>query len=143
MVSKEDDILLEVTIPQFVFNRLIMTIFQLPMGVPPILPDVQQQLHDYIAYPENLLINDFEKLQQNWKREANPENLLFCDLAKLPTSLRMNRDPTTGELLGILEIANDGSSLIGNEINFDLVHYELNNVTDADIGLCGGCYLML
>lgn len=35
-----------------------------------------------------------------WPRERDPESLLFSDVCPVPSTLKVERNPTTGELLG-------------------------------------------
>ena len=39
-----------------------------------------------------------------WPRERDPESLLFSDVCPVPSTLKVERNPTTGELLGYNEV---------------------------------------
>ena len=41
-----------------------------------------------------------------WPRERDPESLLFSDVCPVPSTLKVERNPTTGELLGYNEVKN-------------------------------------
>ena len=41
-----------------------------------------------------------------WPREQDPESLLFSDVCPVPSTLKVERNPTTGELLGYNEVKN-------------------------------------
>ncbi|KAG8232460.1 hypothetical protein J437_LFUL012106, partial [Ladona fulva] len=78
---------------------------QLPFGPPPVLPDVKKELQEYLLNPDKLPIHDFQLSQRFWKRNPNPSSLYDVDLSPLGTTIKVERDPTTGEMLGIKEVA--------------------------------------
>ncbi|CAG2063767.1 unnamed protein product, partial [Timema podura] len=77
---------------------------QLPFGPPPVLPDVQKQLKEYLLCPDRLPIHDYEHAQQFWPRESNPRSLYHCDVSSSETVLKFDRDPSTGQLLDFREV---------------------------------------
>ncbi|KAI8491590.1 Helicase SKI2W [Branchiostoma belcheri] len=76
----------------------------LPHGLPPVLQDLQAQLRGYLQHPEDLPIHDFQKAQKFWPRERDPESLYSAELCPVQTTLQVDRNPTTGELLGYKEV---------------------------------------
>ncbi|KAK7870957.1 hypothetical protein R5R35_012172 [Gryllus longicercus] len=80
---------------------------QLPYGPPPVLPDIEKQLKEYLLCPERLPIHNYEQAQQFWPRVPNPDSLFFCELSPLGTTLKVDRDPTTGEILQFREVPID------------------------------------
>ncbi|XP_069681721.1 superkiller complex protein 2 [Periplaneta americana] len=80
---------------------------QLPFGPPPVLPDVEKQLKEYLLCPDRLPIHDYEQAQKYWPRERNPCSLYHFDVAPLGTTLKVDRDPTTGKLLQFREVPVD------------------------------------
>nr|CAD7206950.1 unnamed protein product [Timema douglasi] len=64
---------------------------QLPFGPPPVLPDVQKQLKEYLLCPDRLPIHDYEHAQQFWPRESNPKSLYHCDVSSSETVLKVLR----------------------------------------------------
>lgn len=49
-------------------------------------------------------IHDFHKTQRFWPRERDSESLFYADVCPVPTTLKVERNPTTGELLGYNEV---------------------------------------
>lgn len=76
----------------------------MPFGPPPILPDIKEELKEYIVYPEKLPIHQLDKVQQYWEREPQLLSLLKADLAPSGTTLRYERDPITGRIGDIEEV---------------------------------------
>ncbi|XP_019620739.1 PREDICTED: helicase SKI2W-like [Branchiostoma belcheri] len=76
----------------------------LPHGLPPVLQDLQAQLRGYLQRPQDLPIHDFQKAQKFWPRERDPESLYSAELCPVQTTLQVDRNPTTGELLGYKEV---------------------------------------
>jgi len=79
---------------------------ELPFGPPPVLPDVTKQLKEYLLNPERLPIHDYEKAQAFWPRDPNPYALYYAELCPPPTTLKVIRDPNTGEIVDICEVEN-------------------------------------
>lgn len=77
----------------------------LPCGLPPLFaPDLKTDLEKYLLDPTVLPIHDFQRTQRFWPREQDPESLLFSDVCPVPSTLKVERNPTTGELLGYNEV---------------------------------------
>lgn len=77
----------------------------LPSGLPPLFaPDLKCDLEKYLLDPTSLPIHDFHKTQRFWPRERDSESLLFADVCPVPSTLKVERNPTTGELLGYNEV---------------------------------------
>ncbi|XP_066249016.1 superkiller complex protein 2 [Euwallacea similis] len=72
---------------------------------PPILPDVQHILEGYLLQPENLPIHRYERNQQFYPRVPDPLELLDYERAPSSTTLRVQRDLDTGEIIDFLEVA--------------------------------------
>ncbi|XP_054261713.1 SKI2 subunit of superkiller complex protein [Macrosteles quadrilineatus] len=79
---------------------------ELPFGPPPVLPDVTKQLEDYLLNPERLPIHDYKESQVFWPRKPNPSALYFAELCPPATTLKVIRDPNSGEILDICEVEN-------------------------------------
>ncbi|OWF39926.1 helicase SKI2W-like [Mizuhopecten yessoensis] len=75
----------------------------LPVGLPPVLPDWRADVEHYLTCPEKLPIHDTAKSQKFWPRESCPDNLYSIDLCPLQTTIQVERNPTTGQLLGYKE----------------------------------------
>lgn len=58
--------------------------------MPPILPDIEEQLRDYLICVENLPIHQYERNQQFWPREPNPSSLFHYDNSPLSTTLKVD-----------------------------------------------------
>ncbi|KAF5305755.1 hypothetical protein FQR65_LT07651 [Abscondita terminalis] len=72
--------------------------------IPPILPDIEQDLLNYLTSPESLPIHDYEKNQEFWPREPNPSNLINYNFSPLSTTLKVQRDVNTGQILQFREV---------------------------------------
>ncbi|CAD6226876.1 GSCOCG00005957001-RA-CDS [Cotesia congregata] len=72
-------------------------------GAPPILPDIKDELCEYIECPEKLPIHQVENVQLYWPREPNILSLLEYDLSPLGTVLKYDRDPITGRITHMRE----------------------------------------
>ncbi|XP_078603715.1 superkiller complex protein 2-like [Branchiostoma floridae x Branchiostoma japonicum] len=83
---------------------LLPPLTTLPHGLPPVLQDLQAQLRGYLQRPEDLPIHDFQPAQKFWPRERDPEALYSADVCPLQTTLQVERNPTSGELLGYKEV---------------------------------------
>ncbi|KAJ8924217.1 hypothetical protein NQ315_007008 [Exocentrus adspersus] len=71
---------------------------------PPILPGIEDDLKKYLLCPESLPIHQYEKNQEFWPREPNPIELLECEGSPLCTTLKVQRDPNTGEIVEFREV---------------------------------------
>nr|XP_034300417.1 helicase SKI2W-like [Crassostrea gigas] len=75
----------------------------LPAGLPPILPSWGEELEDYLTCIEQVPVHDFNSAQRFWPREPHPENLYHAEVSGVQTTIQVDRNPTTGELLGYKE----------------------------------------
>uniref|UniRef100_A0A6V7L8X4 Helicase ATP-binding domain-containing protein n=1 Tax=Bracon brevicornis TaxID=1563983 RepID=A0A6V7L8X4_9HYME len=75
----------------------------MPFGPPPILPDIREELKEYIQCPEKLPIHQVENVQLYWPREPKPLAILEFDLSPLATTLKFDRDPITGRICRMRE----------------------------------------
>lgn len=57
---------------------------------PPILPDIEEQLRDYIVCTEKLPMHEYERNQEYWPREKNIPSLFEYTDSPLSTTLRVN-----------------------------------------------------
>ncbi|XP_014671078.1 PREDICTED: helicase SKI2W-like [Priapulus caudatus] len=76
-----------------------------PFELPPVLIDLETRLEQYLKSPEKLLIHDFRRSQRFIQRVPDPAALLVVDLPAVPTTIKVTRDPTTGQLLSYKEDA--------------------------------------
>ncbi|XP_047115180.1 helicase SKI2W [Schistocerca piceifrons] len=91
----------------------------LPFGPPPVLPDVTKQLQEYLLCPDRLPIHDYRNAQDFWPRVSNPRSLYHYDLSPIGTTLKVERDPTTGRLLQFREVSvEDTGSSARNSLSF-------------------------
>jgi len=81
-------------------NLLLST---LPIGLPPVLPDIHQQLDQFLRSPEQLDIHSSEHSLGYFPRKASIEDCFSIDVTPLQTELVVDRDEATGELLGFRE----------------------------------------
>ncbi|XP_052720162.1 helicase SKI2W-like [Crassostrea angulata] len=75
----------------------------LPAGLPPILPSWGEELEDYLTCIEQVPVHDLNSAQRFWPREPHPENLYHAEVSGVQTTIQVDRNPTTGELLGYKE----------------------------------------
>ena len=81
-------------------NLLLST---LPVGLPPVLPDINHELDQFLRSPEQLDIHSSEHSCQCLPREASIEACYSIDVTPLQTEIVVNRDEATGKLLGFRE----------------------------------------
>lgn len=84
-------------------EKILLPAKTLPLGLPPILPDIEKELEKFLTTPENLPIHDTVKAQKFYPREPEPNNLLHTDVCPVQTTITVERHPTTGKLLGYKE----------------------------------------
>ncbi|KAH1006374.1 hypothetical protein HUJ05_007115 [Dendroctonus ponderosae] len=77
------------------------------LDVPPIFSDTMEELEKYLLCPERLSIHQYKKNQQFWPRKAQPVELLCVDGASPSTTLRVQRDLDTGQILQFHEVPLD------------------------------------
>ncbi|XP_041481057.1 helicase SKI2W-like [Lytechinus variegatus] len=76
----------------------------LPFGLPPVIHDLPQRIDDFLNCPNQLPVHDVNKGQRKLARLANPANLYSVSLSTLQTTLQVERNATTGQLLGYKEV---------------------------------------
>ncbi|XP_017775290.1 PREDICTED: helicase SKI2W [Nicrophorus vespilloides] len=79
------------------------------MEPPPILPDIEHLLRNYLICPDKLPIHKYERSQEFWPRTSNYESLLHYDGSPLATTLKVQRDPNTGEITEFKEVPIQGA----------------------------------
>ncbi|XP_033124954.1 helicase SKI2W-like, partial [Anneissia japonica] len=85
-------------------DDFLPTLTTLPVGPPPILKCLESQLAEYLQTPERLPIHAVERAQKFWGREKNVESLFNIGACPLQSTLQVQRNQTTGELLGFKEV---------------------------------------
>uniref|UniRef100_UPI00358F66F8 superkiller complex protein 2 isoform X2 n=1 Tax=Myxine glutinosa TaxID=7769 RepID=UPI00358F66F8 len=93
---------------------------QLPLGLPPFAADPSHDAESrFLLSPQRLSLHHFERLQSFIPREIDPESLFEGDVCTVPTLLAVDRNPTTGELLGFHETwAPDVGKTAKNSLSF-------------------------
>ncbi|KAL7986419.1 hypothetical protein Chor_011585, partial [Crotalus horridus] len=93
---------------------------QLPHGLPPYAEDLSSELErHYLNSPEWLPIHDFERSYRFWPREKDIQSLFALAVTPVHSTLRAERNPTTGELLGFKEALVDNMGLSAkNSLSF-------------------------
>ncbi|XP_043670691.1 helicase SKI2W [Vespula pensylvanica] len=81
---------------------------ELPFELPPIWPEINTVLKEYIECPERLPIHQLDHAQCYWPREPDIRSLLEFDLAPLSTTLKFDRDPVTGHIGQMQEVVLKG-----------------------------------
>ncbi|XP_029633587.1 helicase SKI2W [Octopus sinensis] len=100
-------------------HRVPLPLKTLPFGLPKILPTWKKDLEKYVEHPESLPIHDFKKHQKYWPRTKCSENLLEMDVTPVQTTITVERNPTTGKLLGYQEeLLTNTMSTIKNSMSF-------------------------
>ncbi|XP_025832700.1 helicase SKI2W-like [Agrilus planipennis] len=77
---------------------------------PPILLDVEKELEEYLINPERLSIHEYERNQEHWPREIDVSSLFVYDISPLSTTLKVQRDYTTGEIVEFCEVPIDSAT---------------------------------
>uniref|UniRef100_J3RZP7 Helicase SKI2W-like n=1 Tax=Crotalus adamanteus TaxID=8729 RepID=J3RZP7_CROAD len=92
----------------------------LPHGLPPYAEDLSSELErHYLNSPEWLPIHDFERSHRFWPREKDIQSLFALAVTPVHSTLRAERNPTTGELLGFKEALVDNMGLSAkNSLSF-------------------------
>ena len=67
----------------------------LPYGLPPILPSINEKIERYLDSPELVPMHNEEPIRF-WDRIPQPKRFLFAEIAPLSTTLKVDRDPSTG-----------------------------------------------
>ncbi|KAF7271600.1 hypothetical protein GWI33_015550 [Rhynchophorus ferrugineus] len=71
---------------------------------PPVLPDIEDDLSNYLLCPENLPIHKYERSQEAWSRSPNPQTLFKYNLSPISSTLQVQRDMDTGQIIGFREV---------------------------------------
>ncbi|XP_015683105.1 helicase SKI2W [Protobothrops mucrosquamatus] len=92
----------------------------LPHGLPPYAEDLSSELEQhYLNSPEWLPVHDFERSHRFWPREKDIQSLFALAVTPVHSTLRAERNPTTGELLGFKEALVDNMGLSAkNSLSF-------------------------
>ncbi|GLV43338.1 twister [Carabus blaptoides fortunei] len=72
--------------------------------LPPILPNVQDILKEYLICPDRLPIHEYERNQEYWPREPDIPTLFDFDRVPCGTTLKVQRDPNTGKIIEFREV---------------------------------------
>lgn len=88
---------------------LIVNFLQLLVEPPPIWPDIELELREYIECPERLPIYQLDNVQCYWSCKPDILSLLDFDLAPVGTTLRFDRDLITGKIGEMQEIILQGA----------------------------------
>lgn len=78
----------------------------LPLGLPPVYPELKDEIERLLLIPEDIPIHAFQHSQKVWEQEKDLENLFDIGLSPPTTELVMERDPKTGKLHSIKEELN-------------------------------------
>jgi len=78
----------------------------LPLGLPPIFPELKHEIEDLLLTPEAIPIHGFQQAQKFWSAEKNIESLLDVTSLPCPTFIEMERNAKTGQLEGYHESYN-------------------------------------
>ena len=109
-------------------NALSVRKMDLPFGPPPILPDLRVKIQNYLENPQLLPIHDLEIVQQYWKHEISPLQLCSAEIAPTPTTLRLDRDPFTGNISEVVEILTPHAGMTNkNSMSLQRIPGNLNN----------------
>ncbi|KAL3871690.1 hypothetical protein ACJMK2_039674 [Sinanodonta woodiana] len=95
-----------------VFEKVHLPLKTLPFGVPPVLLPLEKEIEKCLTSSEVLPIHDFKWAQRFLPREKDPRSLFHTDVCPVQTSIQVERNPTTGKLLGYKEefISDTGST---------------------------------
>ncbi|KAK3087130.1 hypothetical protein FSP39_002080 [Pinctada imbricata] len=85
----------------------------LPYGLPPVLPSAKEELEKYLTCIDDLPLFELNKVQKFWPRTPDPENLLHTELCPVQTTIEVERDPRTGEIIGYKEEYIEGANITG------------------------------
>ncbi|XP_059090527.1 superkiller complex protein 2-like [Tigriopus californicus] len=83
------------------------------LGPPPILASLEERLESYLLSPEDLPIHadhgdEIPTQLAFWDRIPQPERVLHLDTAPIATTLKVQRDLATGDILGFQEVNQPG-----------------------------------
>ncbi|KAH9503390.1 Helicase SKI2W [Bulinus truncatus] len=91
-------------------DALEFPLLTLPVGIPPVLSSLEQEVQAYVSEPENLPIHHFAPSQKLIRRNQNFDRLLNLEICIPETTIQVERNQTTGHLLGYTEEINQDSS---------------------------------
>ncbi|KAK3870147.1 hypothetical protein Pcinc_024603 [Petrolisthes cinctipes] len=75
-------------------------------GLPPVLPNLRDQIEQFLLAPEELPIHEAVYSRRWFPRRPDPTRLYNISLSPANTCLEVERDPATGEITGLCEIPN-------------------------------------
>ncbi|XP_045196087.2 SKI2 subunit of superkiller complex protein-like [Mercenaria mercenaria] len=84
-------------------ERIQLPLKTVPLGLPPVLPKIEDEFEKFLFNLEDLPIHDVDRAQKFIPRVAEPLDLLHTDVTSLQTTIQVERNPTTGQLLGYKE----------------------------------------
>ncbi|XP_023241330.1 helicase SKI2W-like [Centruroides sculpturatus] len=91
----------------------------LVFDLPPVIPDLSEQLEEILDHPEKLSIYDLDNVQRHIPRKPNISSLFTTELCPLQTTLKAERNMTTGEVIKFNEvIIEDNASNSKNSMSF-------------------------
>ncbi|XP_059165640.1 superkiller complex protein 2-like [Physella acuta] len=90
-------------VPQVESDRCRFPQLTLPVGIPPVLTSIRKEVEKYVTDLESLPIHHFSTCQRQIPRSPRPERLLHLETCPPETTIHVERDPTTGQLLGFTE----------------------------------------
>ncbi|XP_041370282.1 LOW QUALITY PROTEIN: helicase SKI2W-like [Gigantopelta aegis] len=84
----------------------------LPCGLPPVLPSIGDELETFLTCLEELPVHNFKNAQRFWPRKMCPDRILSLDTCPVQTTIEVERNATTGKLLGYKEeyVTDEGQS---------------------------------
>ncbi|XP_069775689.1 superkiller complex protein 2 isoform X2 [Narcine bancroftii] len=99
-------------ITQPVKKDVVLPLTTLPHGLPPFAVDLltEAEMH-FLSDPEKLLLHHFENSQKIWPREKCVDALYQMDVTPVHSTLQVERNQTTGELLGYKEVLLEDTGL--------------------------------
>nr|XP_033772514.1 helicase SKI2W [Geotrypetes seraphini] len=93
-------------------NGATFPLTTLPHGLPPHALDLLSEAElRFLADPDWLPIHHFERSQMVWSRQTDVHSLYHMDVTPVHSELQVERNPTTGELLGFKEMLLDDTGL--------------------------------
>ena len=74
------------------------------MSLPPLLPSIEDELEKYLTDPSSLPIHEIERATKIWERVPDIKRELKVEHGPLSTTIQVERDLNTGQILGFNEI---------------------------------------
>lgn len=84
-------------------EKLQLPLKTVPFGLPPVLPGIEEEIEKFLTSVDDLPIHDIDRAQKYIPRNIEPLNLLHVDVTPVQTTIQVERNPTTGKLLGYKE----------------------------------------